>query len=176
MTGWSPEDAIGRPFEEVFRILDASGDRVANPMMLVIQENQPTKLAVNCRLIRLDGTEFAIEDSAAPIHDRRGGVTGAVMVFHDVTQAQAVSKKMTHLSLHDYLTDLPNRILLNDRLSHAISAAAADQQKLAVLCIDIDRFKHVNDSLGHAVGDSLLLSVAGRLVATVRKISRINKK
>jgi diguanylate cyclase (GGDEF)-like protein/PAS domain S-box-containing protein len=176
MTGWSPEDAIGRPFEEVFRILDASGDRVANPMMLVIQENQPTKLAANCTLIRLDGTEFAIEDSAAPIHDRRGGVTGAVMVFHDVTQAQAISKKMSHLSLHDYLTDLPNRILLNDRLSHAISAAAADQQKLAVLCIDIDRFKHVNDSLGHAVGDRLLLSVAGRLVASVRSSDTVSRQ
>ena len=175
MTGWS-EDAIGRPFEEVFRILDESGNRVANPMMLVIQENQPTKLAVNCKLIRLDGAEFAIEDSAAPIHDRRGGVTGAVMVFHDVTQAQAISKKMSHLSLHDYLTDLPNRILLNDRLSHAISAAAADQQKLAVLCIDIDRFKHVNDSLGHTVGDSLLLSVAGRLVASVRSSDTVSRQ
>jgi diguanylate cyclase (GGDEF)-like protein/PAS domain S-box-containing protein len=177
MTGWSAEEAIGRPFEEVFRILDASsGNRVANPMMLVIQENQPTKLAANCKLIGRDGTEFAIEDSAAPIHDRRGGVTGAVMVFHDVTQAQAVSKKMSHLSLHDYLTDLPNRILLNDRLSHAISAAAADQQKLAVLCIDIDRFKHVNDSLGHTVGDRLLLSVAARLIATVRSSDTVSRQ
>jgi diguanylate cyclase (GGDEF)-like protein/PAS domain S-box-containing protein len=177
MTGWSAEEAIGRPFEEVFRILDASsGNRVENPMMLVIQENQPTKLAANCKLIGRDGTEFAIEDSAAPIHDRRGGVTGAVMVFHDVTQAQAVSKKMSHLSLHDYLTDLPNRILLNDRLSHAISAAAADQQKLAVLCIDIDRFKHVNDSLGHTVGDRLLLSVAARLIATVRSSDTVSRQ
>jgi diguanylate cyclase (GGDEF)-like protein/PAS domain S-box-containing protein len=177
MTGWSAEEAIGRPFEEVFRILDGSGgNRVANPMMLVIQENQPTKLAANCKLIRLDGTEFAIEDSAAPIHDRRGGVTGAVMVFHDVTQAQAVSRKMSHLSLHDYLTDLPNRILLNDRLSHAIAAAAADQQKLAVLCIDIDRFKHVNDSLGHTIGDRLLLSVAGRLIASVRSSDTVSRQ
>jgi diguanylate cyclase (GGDEF)-like protein/PAS domain S-box-containing protein len=177
MTGWSAEEAIGRPFEEVFRILDGSGgNRVANPMMLVIQQNQPAKLAANCKLIGRDGTEFAIEDSAAPIHDRRGGVTGAVMVFHDVTQAQAVSKKMSHLSLHDYLTDLPNRILLNDRLSHAISAAAADRQKLAVLCIDIDRFKHVNDSLGHTVGDRLLLSVARRLIATVRSSDTVSRQ
>jgi diguanylate cyclase (GGDEF)-like protein/PAS domain S-box-containing protein len=177
MTGWSADAAVGRPFEEVFQILDiSSGDRVANPMMLVIQENHPTKLAAGSKLIRLDGTEFAIEDSAAPIHDRRGSVTGAVMVFHDVTQAQAVSKKMSHLALHDYLTDLPNRILLNDRLSHAISAAAADQQRLAVLCIDIDRFKHVNDSLGHIVGDKLLLSVAARLVASVRSSDTVSRQ
>jgi diguanylate cyclase (GGDEF)-like protein/PAS domain S-box-containing protein len=168
MTGWSAEKAIGRPFEEVFQILNiASGSRVANPMALVIKEDRPAKLAPGSKLIRLDGFESAIEDSAAPIHDRRGGVTGAVMVFHDVTQAQAVSKKMLHLALHDYLTDLPNRILLNDRLSQAIFEAHRNQHKLAVLRIDIDRFKHVNDSLGQKVGDKLLLSVAGRLVASV---------
>jgi diguanylate cyclase (GGDEF)-like protein/PAS domain S-box-containing protein len=177
MTGWSAEEAIGRPFEEVFRILDvSSGNRVANPMLLVIQEDQPTKLPANCKLIRLDGTEFAIEDSAAPIHDRRGSVTGAVMVFHDVTQAQAVSKKMSHLALHDYLTDLPNRILLNDRLSQAISAADGRQQRLAVLCIDIDRFKHVNDSLGHTAGDRLLLSVASRLAGSVRSSDTVSRQ
>jgi diguanylate cyclase (GGDEF)-like protein/PAS domain S-box-containing protein len=177
MTGWSADAAVGRPFEEVFQILEiSSGNRVANPMMLVIQKNHPTKLAAGCKLVRLDGTEFAIEDSAAPIHDRRGSVTGAVMVFHDVTQAQAVSKKMSHLALHDYLTDLPNRILLNDRISHAISAADAAQQKLAVLCIDIDRFKHVNDSLGNIVGDKLLLSVAARLVAGVRSSDTVSRQ
>jgi PAS domain S-box-containing protein len=157
MTGWSADEAIGRPFEAVFRIIEiSSGNRVANPMMLVIQENQPAKLAPGCKLVRLDGTESAIEDSAAPIHDRRGNVTGAVMVFHDVTQAQAISAKMSHLAWHDYLTDLPNRLLLNDRLSQAISAARHQQHKLAVLCIDIDRFKHVNDLLGQKFGDKLL--------------------
>lgn len=176
MTGWSAEEAIGRSFEEVFLILDADGNRVPNPMILVLHENHPTKLADNCKLIRLDGVEFAIEDSAAPIHDRRGNVTGAVMVFHDVTQARAVSTKMSHLALHDYLTDLPNRILLNDRVSHAISAAAGTQQKLAVLCIDIDRFKHVNDSLGHRIGDQLLLSVAARLVANVRSSDTVSRQ
>jgi diguanylate cyclase (GGDEF)-like protein len=93
-----------------------------------------------------------------------------------MTQAQAVSKKMSHLALHDYLTDLPNRILLNDRLSQAITAAGGSRQKLAVLCIDIDRFKHVNDSLGHMVGDKLLLSVAGRLVASVRISDTVSRQ
>jgi diguanylate cyclase (GGDEF)-like protein/PAS domain S-box-containing protein len=176
MTGWSAEEAIGRSFEEVFLILDADGNRVSNPMMRVLHENKPTKLADNCKLIRLDGVEFAIEDSAAPIHDRRGSVTGAVMVFHDVTQARAVSNTLSHLALHDYLTDLPNRILLNDRVSHAISAAGAGQQKLAVLCIDIDRFKHVNDSLGHRIGDQLLLSIAARLVASVRSSDTVSRQ
>jgi diguanylate cyclase (GGDEF)-like protein/PAS domain S-box-containing protein len=177
MTGWSTDEAFGRPFEEVFRIVDvANGMRVVNPMMLVIRENKSAKLAPGCKLIRRDGTESAIEDSAAPIHDRRGTVTGAVMVFHDVTQAQAVTEKMSHLARHDYLTDLPNRFLLNDRLSQAISAAQRDQQKLAVLCIDLDRFKHVNDSLGQSVGDQLLMSVAARLVASVQAVDTVSRQ
>ncbi|MEA3159526.1 MAG: hypothetical protein QOD95_1074, partial [Gammaproteobacteria bacterium] len=177
MTGWSTDEALGRPFEQVFRIVDvANGTRVVNPMMLVIKENQSAKLPPGCKLIRRDGTESAIEDSAAPIHDRRGTVTGAVMVFHDVTQAQAVSEKMSHLARHDFLTDLPNRFLLNDRLSQAISAAQRDRQKLAVLCIDLDRFKHVNDSLGQSVGDQLLLSVAGRLVASVQTADTVSRQ
>jgi diguanylate cyclase (GGDEF)-like protein/PAS domain S-box-containing protein len=177
MTGWSAEEALGRPFEEVFRIVDvANGTRVVNPMMLVIQKNQPAKLALGCKLVRRDGTESAIEDSVAPIHDRRGSVTGAVMVFHDVTQAQAVSAKMSHLARHDYLTDLPNRLLLNDRLSQAISVAEHHQQKLAILCIDLDRFKHVNDSLGQKVGDKLLLSVAGRMVDSVQSSDTVSRQ
>jgi diguanylate cyclase (GGDEF)-like protein/PAS domain S-box-containing protein len=177
MTGWSTDEALGRPFEEVFRIVDvANGTRVVNPMMLVIRENKSAKLPPGCKLIRRDGTESAIEDSAAPIHDRRGTVTGAVMVFHDVTQAQAVSEKMSHLARHDYLTDLPNRFLLNDRLSQAIAAAERDQQKLAVLCIDLDRFKHVNDSLGQSVGDQLLMSVAARLVASVQTADTVSRQ
>jgi diguanylate cyclase (GGDEF)-like protein/PAS domain S-box-containing protein len=177
MTGWSAEEALGRPFEEVFRIVDvANGTRVVNPMMLVIQKNQPAKLALGCKLVRRDGTESAIEDSVAPIHDRRGSVTGAVMVFHDVTQAQAVSAKMSHLARHDYLTDLPNRLLLNDRLSQAITVAQRNQQKLAVLCVDLDRFKHVNDSLGQKVGDKLLLSVAGRMVDSVQSSDTVSRQ
>jgi diguanylate cyclase (GGDEF)-like protein/PAS domain S-box-containing protein len=177
MTGWSADEALGRPFEEVFRIVDVSnGTRAVNPMMLVIQNNQPAKLALGCKLVRRDGSESAIEDSAAPIHDRSGSVTGAVMVFHDVTQAQAVSAKMSHLARHDYLTDLPNRLLFNDRLSQAISVAQRHQQKLAVLCIDLDRFKHVNDSLGQKVGDRLLLSVAGRMIASVEGSDTVSRQ
>jgi diguanylate cyclase (GGDEF)-like protein/PAS domain S-box-containing protein len=177
MTGWTATEALGRPFNEVFRIIDISdGRRVVNPMVLVVEKNQAVKLGPGCKLIRRDGIESAIEDSAAPIHDRRGRVTGAVMVFHDVTQAQAVSDKMSHLAQYDYLTDLPNRMLLSDRLSQAIRAAVRSQDKLAVLFLDIDRFKHVNDSLGHLIGDKLLQSIAGRLVANVRNSDTVSRQ
>src|SRR5271155_1975252 len=110
--------------------------------------------------MRRDGVEVGIEDSAAPIHDRRGKVTGAVMVFRDVTASRALSLKMSHLAQHDSLTELPNRILLNDRLNQAMAMADRYGKKLAVLYLDIDRFKHVNDSAGHTAGDLLLKSVA----------------
>jgi diguanylate cyclase (GGDEF)-like protein len=98
------------------------------------------------------------------------------MVFHDVTQARAMSQKLSHLAQYDYLTDLPNRLLLNDRLTQAISVAHRNRQHLAVLFVDVDRFKHVNDSLGHLIGDKLLLSIAQRLVASVRSSDTISRQ
>lgn len=177
MTGWPAEEATGRPFAQIFRIINASDHhRPVDPMAMVIKNDKTLHLAEGCVLIRRDGIEAAIEDSTAPIHDREGRVTGAVMVFHDVTQARAMTQKMTHLAQFDFLTDLPNRLLLNDRLSQAISAAQRHQQSLAVLFVDVDRFKHVNDSLGHLIGDKLLLSIARRLVAGVRGSDTISRQ
>ena len=174
LTGWRADEAIGRPFVQVFRIIDVLDHRrTINPMALVTKTNKPLNLPEGSILIRRDGVEAAIEDSTAPIHDRRGRVTGGVMVFHDVTQARAMSQKMTHLAQFDYLTDLPNRLLLNDRLTQAISVAHRHRQHLAVLFVDVDRFKHVNDSLGHLIGDKLIVSIAHRLAASVRSSDTI---
>jgi diguanylate cyclase (GGDEF)-like protein/PAS domain S-box-containing protein len=169
MTGWPSAEALGRRFCDVFRVIDGTNpERTLNPMGLAMQQNRTVGLPPGSILTRRDGSQLTIQDSAAPIHDRRGRVTGAVIVFHDVTQARAMSQRMSYLAHHDYLTDLPNRLLLDDRLSQAMSAAHRYQGQLAVLFVDVDRFKHINDSLGHAIGDELLLSIAGRLVASVR--------
>ena len=101
-----------------------------------------------CVLIRRDGLESPIEDSSAPIHDRRGKVTGAVMVFHDVGKAQALTRELAYVAQHDSLTDLPNRSLLLDRLGQALAAAKRHQTTAALLYLDLDRFKPINDSLG----------------------------
>ncbi len=177
LTGWASLDALGRPFSEVFRIVDSTNpEHNLNPIAVAMQQNKTVGLSGSCILIRRDGIESAIEDSAAPIHDRRGQVTGAVMVFHDVTQQRALSQRMSYLAHHDYLTDLPNRLLLNDRLDQAMAAARRRRQQLAVLFVDVDRFKHINDSLGHAIGDELLQSVAGRLVASVRGSDTVSRQ
>jgi diguanylate cyclase (GGDEF)-like protein/PAS domain S-box-containing protein len=177
MTGWPSAEALGRPFSDVFRIIDsANPEHAVNPMTMAMQQNKTVGLTAGCSLIRRDGFKSAIEDSAAPIHDRRGQVTGAVIVFHDVTEARAMSQRMSYLANHDYLTDLPNRLLLNDRLSQAMASARRHQHQLAVLFVDVDRFKHVNDSLGHVIGDQLLLSIAGRLVASVRGSDTVSRQ
>jgi diguanylate cyclase (GGDEF)-like protein/PAS domain S-box-containing protein len=177
LTGWSRQAATARPLAEVFRIVDVDSREVAqDPLGLAIRENRAVSLTPNCVLVRRDGGETHIEDSAAPIHDRRGTVTGAVIVFRDVTAARALSLKMSHLAQHDSLTDLPNRILLNDRLGQAMPMALRHGKKLAVLYADIDRFKHVNDSAGHTAGDRLLQSVANRLLDCVRSSDTVSRQ
>jgi diguanylate cyclase (GGDEF)-like protein/PAS domain S-box-containing protein len=177
MTGWSRQEAAGRPLEEVLRIIDGDTREPAlNPMAMAMLHNKSVGLSANCILIRRDGYESAIEDTAAPIHDQRGQVTGAVIVFHDVGVARAMSLRMSYLAQHDFLTGLPNRMLLNDRLTQAIASADRHRKSLAVLFLDLDHFKHINDSLGHAIGDQLLRSIAGRLVACVRSSDTVSRQ
>jgi diguanylate cyclase (GGDEF)-like protein/PAS domain S-box-containing protein len=177
LTGWSRQNAAGRPIEEILHIIDGVNRKEArNPMAAAISENKTVALTPNCILIRRDGSEFAIEDSTAPIHDRDGEVTGAVMVFHDVSAERAATVRMSHLAQHDSLTDLPNRILLIDRLTEAIALAQRYRRQLAVLFLDVDRFKHINDSLGHMVGDRLLQSIAQRLLGCVRASDTVSRQ
>jgi diguanylate cyclase (GGDEF)-like protein/PAS domain S-box-containing protein len=177
LTGWPRAEAAGHRLEEVFHVIDADSRELAeNPMALAIRENRTVGLTPNSLLVRRNGVEAAIADSAAPIHDRQGDVTGAVMVFRDVSTARAASLRMSYLALHDVLTELPNRIMLNDRLAQAIAMASRQQQKIALLFLDLDRFKHINDSLGHAVGDLLLQSVARRLVGRVRTSDTVSRQ
>ncbi len=177
MTGWSWQEAASRPMAEVFRIMDSATLEICpDPMEMAVGENPTVHLPSNCVLIRRDGFEIPIEDSVAPIHDREGKATGAVIVFRDVSTARAMAAEMTYSAQHDFLTGLPNRMLLNDRVSQAIVLAPRHSNKVAVLFLDLDGFKHINDSLGHPIGDKLLQSIAKRLVDCVRTSDTVSRQ
>ena len=177
MTGWSKEEALDRPFAEIFRIIDGNTRKTApSPVASAIEKNITVALTPNCILIRRDGHESAIEDSTAPIRDRTGAPAGAVIVFHDVSTLRAMVGEMKHLAQHDVLTDLPNRMLLKDRLTQAIATAQRNNTHVAVMFLDLDQFKHVNDSLGHTIADKLLQSVALRLVNCVRNTDTVSRQ
>ena len=174
MTGWAWQDATGRPLGEVFNVIDGTTRQPArNLAEHAVQQNEVVSLEIHSVLVRRDGYESAIEDSAAPIHDRHGRVVGAVLVFHDVSDSRALALRMSHQAQHDFLTGLPNRLLLTDRLAQAIALSRRHGNRVALLFLDLDRFKPVNDSLGHAIGDKLLQSVAQRLTTCVRATDTI---
>jgi diguanylate cyclase (GGDEF)-like protein/PAS domain S-box-containing protein len=177
MSGWAAAEATGEPINSVFTLVDpVSREAVTTPIDIALHENKPSHLPSNCVLIHRDGSESAVDDSCAPMHDGDGKVIGAVLVFRDVSALRTMTQRMTYLAQHDFLTDLPNRVLLNERLSHAIALAMRHGTRTALMFLDIDRFKHVNDTLGHLVGDHLLQEIARRLKACMRETDTISRQ
>jgi len=177
MTGSSWQEAGGRPLAEVFRIIDGATRQPApDPMEMAVTQNRIVALTANCILVRRDGSECPIEDSAAPIHDRAGHIIGAVIVFHDVSATRAMTLQMAYSAQHDFVTELPNRVLLNDRITQSISLASRNNRSIALLFLDLDHFKYINDSLGHAIGDQLLQCVSKRLQASVRGSDTVSRQ
>ena len=177
MTGWSWPEAAGRPVCDVLQILDAtSRELITDPMQIAVPQNPLVSLPKRCILIRRDGVEIPIENSVAPIHDYDGHAAGAVFAFRDVSAARAMALQMTHSAEHDLLTGLPNRRLLHDRVTQSIALAQRDARLIAVLFLDLDGFKYINDSLGHPLGDQLLQSIAKRLVDCVRATDTVSRQ
>lgn len=177
MTGWSVHEALGLPMAEVMKIIDAPACGSAEPLPEPADDwDAVADLAAKRVLIRRDGIETAIEDSVAPIRDREGRPTGAVIVFRALTEeARARVLRISRLAQHDCLTGLPNRLLLKDRLGRAIGLATRHRRPLAVLFVDLDHFKDVNDTAGHAIGDRVLQCMASRLLACVRSSDTVSR-
>ena len=166
MLGYAPEEwLVDREF---FVKLLHPDDRER-----VLAENKRTNesgepFEAEYRLIARDGHTVWVHDEAALVRDEEGRPLFWQGVMTDVTERKALEDRLRHQALHDPLTDLPNRALLMDRLRHALARAERRGEKVAVLFMDLDNFKHVNDSLGHEAGDRLLVEVAGRLRECLR--------
>lgn len=169
MTGWLSTEALGRPIAQVFHIVnEATRQPAENPVTACLQQGKNVGLANHTVLISRHGEEFGIEDSAAPIRNPGGDVLGAVLVFHDVTEQRRLSGEMSYRATHDALTGLVNRAEFETRLRRTLDKAHEEGSQHALLYIDLDQFKLVNDACGHSVGDQLLQQVAKLLKDAVR--------
>lgn len=169
LTGFGRQEAIGQPLSDIFRVVDATSREAAvDPARRAIESGSTVALEINSVLISRDGVELAIEDSAAPIHDRNGAVIGAVIVFHDARLSRKTAAKMAHLAQHDPLTGLANRHAFAEHFDQSLALARRHRTQMAILFIDVDNFKDINDALGHECGDVILAALAGKLLGCLR--------
>ncbi|KEA63548.1 diguanylate cyclase [Marinobacterium lacunae] len=176
MLGWPLKEARGCRFDQVVRISDQRNGRVLPDAVTRCRiARESSEVMDNLILHSRDGLEYGIRDSVSPIHAPSGTLLGTVTVIKDVTETRQLASKMLRLAHHDDLTDLPNRVLYQDRLLQACQHGERHKQRFAVMFLDIDHFKKVNDSLGHATGDELLKLVAQRLTATLRESDTISR-
>jgi diguanylate cyclase (GGDEF)-like protein/PAS domain S-box-containing protein len=169
LCGWSRSSACGQPLGRVFKVIDSrTGKLIRDPAEMAIESLGIVQMPANSVLLRPDGSELAIEDSAAPIFDQVGRLTGAVVIFRDRKLSRENTAIMEHLARHDALTGLANRLVFSEHFEQALKLARRHNNRVGLLFIDLDQFKQINDSLGHEAGDRLLRAVARDLTACVR--------
>jgi diguanylate cyclase (GGDEF)-like protein/PAS domain S-box-containing protein len=166
-TGWNLGEARGKPLDIVYRVVDdQTGKPVPHP------GGSETRAlgtpGVTVKLLGRGGNACAIRDSSAPIHNSKGNLVGWVVVFHDVSQIQAMAQQLSWQASHDALTGLINRREFERRLADLIESARTENKQHALLYMDLDNFKTVNDTSGHAAGDELLRQLTTVMQARMR--------
>ena len=169
LTGWRLEDSQGRAIEEIFRAFhEETCEPLENPLAVAIRRTRSIKSVRPMLLIRRDGNEIYVESTASPIRDGSGAVSGGVLVFHDVSEARELNRRLSYHASHDVLTGLVNRREFENRMERALKSAKARETSYALCYLDLDQFKIVNDTCGHSAGDALLGQVGGLLKSKVR--------
>jgi diguanylate cyclase (GGDEF)-like protein/PAS domain S-box-containing protein len=163
-------DLAGRPISSVLSLVnETSREPIENPIETCLREKRVVGRSNLSLLIRPDGREFAIDDSAAPVTNRDNEMIGAVLVFHDVSRARTLARQLAHQASHDFLTGLVNRHEFERRVGRALTRAQQEAVSHALCFLDLDQFKVVNDTCGHVAGDELLRQLANALQRKVRR-------
>ena len=170
LTGWAIDEVRGLPLAAVCRVIDEQTHQpVADLIADCLAAEHTVRAPENSIVVGRTGREFAVEGSAAPIRSRKDEVSGVVLVFHDVTDTQRMARQLAHDAAHDPLTLLVNRREFERRLERVLKSAKQYGSRHALCYIDLDQFKIVNDTAGHAAGDELLKQVRELLAGKFRE-------
>ena len=167
-TGWRNSEAKGVPLQRVFRVMDLVTQKpIKNPLEACLSKAGKGARNQECLLIHKDEREYVIDYSVAPISDGKHSVIGAVLTFRDVTERRKLTQKLAYQAAHDALTGLLNRDEFESRLKKVL-ASVREGVPHALLYLDLDQFKVVNDTCGHDAGDELLRQVTALFNAKLR--------
>jgi len=170
LTGWTTASARGLPLQGIVNTVDETTRKITgNPVEMVLREERTVEVPATMLLVRSDGSEIPVVQSAAPIRARTGEIIGVVLVMHDVSRERQYVAKLSYQASHDALTGLINRTEFERRLGLALKSSAELSRNHAVMYLDLDQFKVVNDTCGHAAGDQLMRQVSAVLLKRLRE-------
>lgn len=170
LTGFSEKESVDKPLDDIFMLMEPeSGERYNIPVGEVLEQGYPVNFSNLNILVSENGSQHLVLGSASPIKNDEDTVLGALVTFQDISEKMKSQETIKYHEYYDSLTELPNRKLFHQYLNSAVDNAVKNSSKLAVMIIDLDYFKNVNNTLGHTVGDRLLQQTSRRLIGLLDK-------
>lgn len=170
LTQWTCAESVGQPLNRVYKVeQESSGRHLESPVAECLRLARPVQQKNDIVLVARDGSHVGIEDSASPIMDNQRNLLGVVLVFRDVAEQRRLTTEMSHRATHDDLTQVYNRSEFEVRLQQFLDSRVTAPASHALMFIDLDQFKIVNDACGHSVGDQLLRQIADILMGSLRE-------